>query len=156
MKKKIYDLEQELVNSTIEQEASVNITSEDSNELQYSQTYSVKIPKTENKVLVDVAELRKVKDICKTASNSKFSYAELFLGISTLLLGAFLSAMVSNIQYEFKIVSVFLYTICPALGLGCGVAYFFLRKKEVNDAKHLAERIVDCIDRYDENDEVKD
>ena len=63
------------------------------------------------------------------------------MGLSTLLMGAFLSAIMSQVTYKFQILSVFFYTICPSLAVGCGIAYFFLRKNEIDDIKKFAEKI---------------
>ena len=111
------------------------------NELKYNQTVNVKVPKPRNKTLVDVSLIDNIKNECKKAKETKFSFAELLLGISSLLLGAFLSAIMSQVKYELQILSVIFYTICPTLGFGCGIAYFFCRKNENDDIRKFTEKI---------------
>jgi len=71
--------------------------------------------------------------------------------------GAFLSAIVSKVTYEFKCISVFFYTICPMLGLGSGIAYLLCRINDIEDIKNFAEKIEECIPDFDEvrEDDIK-
>lgn len=59
----------------------------------------------------------------------QFPYAEVLLGSVSLLIGVFWSAILSKVTYEFTMLSIFFYTICPAGGVGAGAAYWFCRKK---------------------------
>lgn len=133
-----------------------NIMPDDSNtELQYNQTYSVRIPKPEDKILLDVSSVRKISEECEKAKKAQFPYAEVLLGIASLLIGAFLSAIISKVTYELRILSIFFYTICPMGGVGAGVAYWFCRRKDTMDIKLLAEKIEEYISNYDEKREEK-
>lgn len=128
-----------------------NIISKDTNtELQYNHKVSVKVPEPGEMIVIDLKNINKIKNECAKAKKNHFPWAEVLLGASSLLIGAFLSALMSQISYELKFLSVLFYTICPTLGLGCGVAYFFCRKNDVYSAKSLAER----IEEYIINDEV--
>jgi len=130
-----------------------NIMPNDSNvELQYSQTYNVHIPKPEDKIVLDASSVRKIKAECEKAKRVKFSYAEVFLGIASLLIGAFLSAILSKVTYEFKLLSIFFYTVCPVGGVGAGVAYWFCRKKDTTDIKLFAEKVEGYIRNFDEGE----
>lgn len=130
-----------------------NIMPNDSNaELQYSQTYNVRIPKPQDKVVLDAYSVKKIREECQKAKEVKFSYAEVLLGIASLLIGAFLSAILSKVSYELKFLSVFFYTICPMGGVGAGIAYWFCRKKDTTDIKMLAEKIEGLIVDYDETE----
>lgn len=130
-----------------------NIISQDTNnELQYNHKISVKVPEPGEMTLVDVKSINKIKNECNKAKNNHFPCAEVLLGVSTLLIGAFLSALMSQISYELKFLSVLFYTICPTVGIGCGVAYFFCRKNDMYSAKQLAEKIEDYISNDDGGD----
>lgn len=131
-----------------------NIMPNDSNaELQYSQTYSVRVPKPEDKIVLDASSVRKIKEECEKAQKIQFPYAEMFLGIASLLIGAFLSAILSKVTYELKFLSIFFYTICPVGGVGAGVAYWFCRRKDSSDIKLFAEKVEEYIKNFDEIEE---
>ena len=124
-----------------------NVISNDANEkLQYHQTYSVKIPKEREKILVDVTAIEKIKKECSSAKQEKFPLAEIFLGISSLLIGAFISALMSNIPYSLSFLGVFSYSICPVGGVGFGVAYLFCRNKTISDINDFAIKNEDTLD----------
>ena len=122
--------------------------------LQYSQVYNVKIPKPAEKIALDVSSIRMIKEKCEKAKKERFSFAELLSSIASLLLGAFLSAVITGITYELSFNSILFYTICPVGGFSCGVAYLFCRKKETKDIKQFAEKIEECIPNIDENEEI--
>lgn len=127
-----------------------NVMPNDSNaELKYSQTYNVKVPKPEDKIVLDASCVKKIKEGCEEAKRVQFPYAEVFLGLASLLIGAFLSAILSKVTYEFKLLSVFFYTICPVGGVGAGVAYWFCRKRDITDIKLFAEKIEGYIRNFD-------
>lgn len=133
-----------------------NIMPNDSNAtLQYSQTYNVRVPKPEDKVVLDASSVKKIKAECEMAKKTQFPYAEVFLGIASLLIGAFLSAILSKVTYEFKLLSIFFYTICPVGGVGTGVAYWFCRKKDITDIKLFAEKVEGYIRNFDETEEER-
>ena len=86
---------------------------------------------------------------------TKFPFAEVFLGIASLLLGAFLGALIAKVPYELCFASVLSYNICPVGGIGCGVAYFFCRHNESADVVQLATQVDECVSDSDgvENEE---
>ena len=143
------------LSNTVEENAETSIIDGRDTTLQYSQTYNVRLPKPEDKIMLNTSEIKTIKEICKEAEDERFSLSELYLGIATLLLGALISALISQVHYEYNLLSIFLYTICPTGGIGFGVAYFFSRKKDINDVKQFAKRIENCISIYDENCEVR-
>lgn len=131
-----------------------NIMPNDSNtELQYSQTYSVRVPKPEVKIVLDASSVKKIKEECEKARKIQFPYAEVLLGIASLLIGSFLSAILSKVTYELNALSIFFYTICPVCGVGAGVAYWFCRRKDASDIKLFAEKIEGYISSFDELEE---
>ena len=67
------------------------------------------------------------------------------MGVASLLLGAFLSALISQVTYELKFLSILFYSICPVGGIGCSVAYWFLRKNNIADAKKLADYVEEYL-----------
>ena len=119
-------------------------------EIPYNQLCKIRLPNPEEKILVDESVIKKIRSECIKAKKAHFPYAELLLGISTLLLGAFFSAIISKVSYEFKGISIFFYTICPMVGLGSGIAYLLCRIKDIEDIKHFAEKIEECIPNFDE------
>lgn len=136
-------------NVTIENAENV-ILDDSSTELEYNQKICVSVPPPKQQVLIDNNEIKKIITTCKVAKKSRFPLAELLLGLSSLLFGAFLSALISQIPYELCFLSIMFYTVCPAGGLTSGVAYFFCRKDEVCSVRQLAEKIEDCLSTIDE------
>ena len=140
---------------TSTEECVTNIIGPDSNgTLRYSQTYDVKVPRASGKVVLDTASVKKIRHLCTQTQKSKFPFAEVFLGVASLLLGAFLGALIAKVPYELSFVSVLSYNICPVGGIGFGVAYFFCRNNETGDTKQLATQINECLcDSDDEENE---
>ena len=128
-------------NNVVLEETSNVISKDNNHTLQYEQIHNVVLPSEEQKIAINISVLKKIKNECDQAKKHKFSYAEVWLGISTLLLGGFFSAIMSKIPYELNFLSILFYTICPVGGVGFGIAYFFCREKENQDATQLAERI---------------
>ena len=124
-----------------------NVISDRNNkELQFDQTVSVLVPKVRNRILVDVKSVQKIHELCEAARKEKFPFAELFLGVSTLFLGAFLGALISQVPYVFTFIGIFSYSICPIAGIGFGVAYIFSRKSNGIDNKMFAEKISEYLE----------
>lgn len=109
--------------------------------LKYDQSFSVQIPAPEEKIVLNKSSIKKILKECSEAKKSKNYYADMFLGISTLLLGGFFSAIISQMEYKIGFLNVMFYTICPTIGGVFGVAYFFERKKENYDINKLSSRI---------------
>lgn len=123
-------------------EDAINIMpNESNNKLQYSQTYNVKMPKATPKILLDEDCVKKIIKECEIAQKEKFPYSEVFLGVASLLIGAFLGALFSQVSYELSWLGILSYSICPVGGCASGVAYFFCRKKSITDIKQFAEKI---------------
>lgn len=132
-------------NRVTAEEASNVISKDSNNTLQYEQLHNVVVPPEEKKIAINVSSLRRVRKECERVKQIGFSYAELWLGISSLLIGAFFSAILSKISYELNLLSIFFYTICPIGGVGFGVAYFFCRNKNNQDIIQFAEKIEEYI-----------
>ena len=150
------EFKQEVQNYTVHN--SGNVVFPNSNaEIPYSQIGKIRVPNPEEKITMDVSAIEKMKRECAKAKKAHFQYAELLLGLSTLLWGAFLSAIVSKVTYEFECISVFFYTICPMLGLGSGIAYLLCRINDIEDIRNFAEKIEECIPDFDEvrEDDIK-
>ncbi|WP_418750676.1 hypothetical protein [Frisingicoccus sp.] len=132
--------------SNVVSEDSGNVISDENNRnLQYKDIYNIHVPKARDKIVLDIDSIEKLQKECKKIKEAKYPYAEICLGIASLLLGAFLSALISQVTYELKFLSVLFYSICPVGGIGCSVAYWFLRKNNVADAKRLAERVEEYL-----------
>ena len=136
------------VSQTVEKNVEAKITDENDSTLQYNLTCNIRLPKPEEKIAVSVSEIKRIKGMCKEAMQEAFPVAEVCLGVATLLIGAFLSAIIAQIHYENSILSVFFYTVCPAAGIGCGVAYIFNRKKELYNLKQFANTIDNHMSKY--------
>ena len=136
-----------------------NIISESNNNgiLQYNQKVDVRVPKSDAndfQVAIRASSIRKILKACKDTKKNEFTWSELFLGLSTLFIGAFFSAIISQVEYTSKFLSVFLYSICPMVGVSFFVAYFFCRKASSIDASRLAELVEEYIIDPDNNEEV--
>lgn len=121
--------------------------------LQYNQSVDVILPKEElndSTVAIRTSKINRVLNECKRVKRNRFSWAELFLGISTLLLGAFISAIISKVEYTLGFLNVILYTVCPGLGMCLMAMYIFTRKNEIKDASSLAEVVEENIVLPDE------
>ena len=132
-------------NNVIAEETS-NIISKDNNQaLQYEQTHNVMLPPEEKMIAVKISSLKKVRMECNIAKKTKFTFSEMWLGLASLFLGGFLSALISSIPYEYSWLSILSYSICPIGGIGFGVAYFFCRNNDNRDIIQLAEKIEEYI-----------
>ena len=85
---------------------------------------------------------------------ASFSWAELWLSLSTLFLGAFISALISQIKYEYSFLSILFYSVCPLLGAVFLVLYFMVRNSATLTATALADIVVDNIPDPDEKEEI--
>ena len=133
-------------------EVAENVMPDNSNtDLQFKQTFNVKMPKPGKKILIDACSIEKIKNECTSVKKTTFPIAELLLGLATLFLGAFLSAVMSQIEYKFAFLSILFYSICPVVGIGTFVAYFFCRKNEGDNIKTFAEKIEDCLQNIDDD-----
>lgn len=87
--------------------------------LKIKQTMDVRVPKKDANdftYAIRVSSISKVYKACTEVKKTKFSWAELWLSLSTLFLGAFISALVSQIEYMHSFLSIIFYSVCPALG----------------------------------------
>lgn len=117
-----------------------NVISQDNNNiLSYEQTHNVVLPPGEKKIAINVSAIKKVRNECKLVKQSGFTLSEVWLGLASLLLGAFLSALMSDITYEWSWKSVLFYSVCPVGGVGFSVAYFFCRSNN-RDMVRFAEK----------------
>lgn len=131
-------------NNVVIEEAG-NVIDESNHTLQYEQKHNVVLPPEEKKIAINISAIRKIRYECACAKENKFTYAELWLGLSTLFFGAFFSALISKIPYKVNFLSIFFYSVCPVLGGIFGVAYFFCRKNNNRDIVQLAEKIEEYI-----------
>ena len=153
------DITEEILQScknVVVEEAS-NVIDENSNHtLQYEQKHNVILPPEEKKIAINISAIRKIRYECECAKKSEFTYSELCLGLSTLLFGAFFSAVISQIPYTAKFLSVLFYSICPTLGGIFVVAFFFCRKNNNKNIVQLAEKIEEYIVDPEGMEETKD
>lgn len=132
-------------NNVVIEEAGNVIDEKSNHTLQYEQKHNVVLPPEEKKIAINISAIRKIRYECACAKENKFTYAELWLGLSTLFFGAFFSALISKIPYKVNFLSIFFYSVCPVLGGIFSVAYFFCRKNNNRDIVQLAEKIEEYI-----------
>ena len=132
-------------NNVVIEEAGNVIDEKSNHTLQYEQTHNVVLQPEEKNIAINISAIRKIRYECACAKENKFTYAELWLGLSTLFFGAFFSALISKIPYKVNFLSIFFYSVCPVLGGIFGVAYFFCRKNNNRDIVQLAEKIEEYI-----------
>ena len=137
-----------------------SIISEDNNAvLSYNKKVDIKMPKKEledYQIAVSSNALKKVYDECSNIDDNIFSYAEFFLAMSTLFLGGFFSAIISKLPYEKGWLNIIFYSLCPCLGLGCLIGWYFCRKISVKDASNLKKIIEDNIPNPADNEEIEE
>ena len=102
---------------------------------------------------IRVSSISKVYKACTEVKKTKFSWAELWLSLSTLFLGAFISALVSQIEYMHSFLSIIFYSVCPALGGIFFMAYFMARKTSSLTATKLADIVQENIPNPNEMEE---
>lgn len=151
------DFYEQIENTVVEESANVVLPNNSNTDFQYNQTFSVSVPKPGKKKLIDEACVEKIMAECAKAKKKTFPWAELLLGIATMFIGAFLSALISKMPYEFSFLSVLFYSICPILGIGCFVAYIFCRKLDGENIKKFAETVEENLQNsnYQEEEEIK-
>lgn len=140
-------------NSAVVQPTGNVISRKNNQELQFEQVCNLVVPPEEKKVAINISTIKKVQKECVEAKKRKCSYAEWCLGISTLLLGAFLSALMGKMPYEFSLLSVFSYTVCPVGGVGCLIFYFTGRKNENKSIVEFATRIEEYVGSFEDVEE---
>lgn len=135
----------EACNNVVIEETSNVISQDNNNVLSYEQTHNVVLPPEEKKIAINVSAIKKVRKECKCAKQNSFTLSEVWLGLASLLLGAFLSALMSDIAYEWSWKSVLFYSMCPVGGVGFSVAYFFCRSNNNRNIVQFAEKIEEYI-----------
>ncbi len=113
--------------------------------LELQQKNVVKFNNQVESTLIELKTVEKLRSICERVEEPKIPWPEIALGLSSLLAGAFLSALISGIALEVNLRSVFFYIISPSISAGCGVAFIFLRKQSQASAKRLADHIVEYL-----------
>lgn len=95
--------------------------------------YPVKRPEEEiNEFMVEcrATTLIRCREKLSTIRDSSFPWHEILLAISSLAIGTTLGALSSEITYTSSpMLWRFLFMFLPFVGLGTGVAYFFLRNQ---------------------------
>lgn len=115
--------------------------------LLYGQEFRLNVPKVQDVGAISVNDIHKLKNLCEKASKQSFPFAEVSLSLSMLFFGGVLGAITGHVEYEKTFLSVLVYNICPALGIGFGVAYGFQRKKSSADITRFAEEVRNIIER---------
>jgi len=108
------------------------------------QSFPVRKPEADrNEFLIQVRAstlLRCRRRLQQLATNS-FPWPEVALGISSLTLGAFLSAITSGVALDSKLGIAF-YAVLPAIGVGAAVAFCFLRVRATVDTASVCSEVL--------------
>lgn len=131
------------------EEAENVISTNSNNKMEYNRIHTILQSKEEVEVVIYLSSVKKIKAECEKVKKMKSSYADVFLGFSTLFIGAFFSAILSKIPYKPEFLSIFFYTICPMLGIILGTCFVYFRKKDKMDIKIFAEKVEECFERID-------
>lgn len=105
--------------------------------------YDVKRPaEYQNDFIIEVkaSQIRRIKEKIANVSESKYPIHEILLGVSSVSIGAFLSALISGVKLD-SCLGIIMYLICPVIASGTGVAYFFTRYMNLTTIKDLASSI---------------
>lgn len=136
----------EQMQANIECSQTANKIGEESNEkLTYNQKINICLPAQEKRITINYSDVEKLDKHCNMMKKRKYNCSELFLSSASLFLGAFLSAIISGINFNFTFISIMSYCICPTLGSSLLVAYFMIRSIHKNDEKALAEKVQEYI-----------
>ena len=96
----------------------------------------------------------KIKKECDIVRKKKFSLSELMLSLAMLFWGAFFSALISGVQYEFSVLSILFYTVSPLLGIVGIILYFVFKGNNFLGASDLI-RVIDDVLPTIENEETE-
>jgi len=110
-----------------------------------TQTYPVRITEDDKNdfiVQIRASVLRRNRTKLTRLRNLKFSYGEVLLGTSTLLLGASLSGLASKVELN-SILGIIFYLIFPLISIGTAVAYGFYRKYSLENVVDIAQDMLD-------------
>ena len=117
--------------------------------LELQQKNVVKYNNEVNSTIIELKTVEKIRLICEKAEEPKKPWPEILLGLSSLLAGAFLGALISGIALEMSWRSIAFYILSPSVAVGCGVAFFFMRKQNQTSAKSLADHILEYLPDVD-------
>lgn len=111
------------------------------------QAFPLKQPKAEaDEILVQVrgSVLRRVRQKLEPLTKAVFPWPELLLGAATLLWGAVLGALASDIELRDGRGKLF-FVVLPALAVGSSVAYGMLRHFKAVNASSVAQSLLEDI-----------
>lgn len=111
---------------------------------QVTYTYPIRQPEedfNDFQVGVRASLLKRCRERLRAVTKEPFPLPELLLGVSTLTIGATLSAVISGVSLNSWRGVLFFVTM-PAVAVGSGVAYGMLRRFNQRAARQLAENIL--------------
>ena len=98
-------------------------------------------------VVIDKRHIQTIRNLCKAEDTDNTVATEICLAISMLFAGAFLSAIISKVDFVFNCMAILFYIISPVTAVGCFVAYYFKRNIDMASKKQLAEHILEYLPR---------
>lgn len=124
------------------------IVAQQSNEVIVPSSY-----KSDGFVVHRESDLRKARSLLKAVPDADVaSRAEVYLGLATTFLGCTLGGLASSVSVS-TLAGVFMYCVSPAAAIGLFVAYWFTRKSAFEDAKALAEHVLEYLADPDDKDD---
>ena len=118
-----------------------------SGKLELKQTNIVTFDKEVESVVIDKRHIQTIRNLCKAEDTDNTVATEICLAISMLFAGAFLSAIISKVDFVFNCMAILFYIISPVTAVGCFVAYYFKRNIDIASKKQLAEHILEYLPR---------
>ena len=147
------DKMQDLASQTTIQE---NIDNPIGNVFEYTQTNVVRYNDHIESVAIDKRKIERIKKLCNQGDNKKIPVADIFLGLSTLFAGAFLSALASSVPFELGWKAVVFYILSPVITTGCFVAFLFLRHDTNMSVESFSEKILEYLSDVDTDSQGDD
>ena len=110
-----------------------------------TRTYPVRQPEADKKdflIQVHASTLARCRRKLTSVRGTRFSWAELLIGLATLAAGASLGAVASGIELSSSR-GVLFYVIFPPITVGCLVAYGFVRYRNLANPTEVIKEVLD-------------
>lgn len=124
-------------------------------DMKVNHSYPVVTPEKEKNdfmVTVRASALKGWRDKLCTLQVASFPWAEALLALSSLGVGAILSALLSDVTID-QPTGKFFFVVLPPLSTAALVAYFFVRDRETTSAASVAEALLADMPNMDDSGE---
>ncbi len=144
--------EQDRIGENLQVQLKMNTTTEKATSgvihggvMEVPQTNIVTLPQQVESIAVNKLDIIKIHALCDNVSKETGWWHDFYLGIATLSLGTTLSAMISNVPFQFDWRGVLFYTLAPAISVGAFVAYRLKKQHESISKKDFANHILEYL-----------